>query len=155
MIKKIKVWDKKLKKKKIETKSQVIKKLDKVFSQYIRLSKSDENWIWTCYTCWKKDHRKHLQNWHFFSRARYNTRWEERNCEIQDYSCNIIRSWNYIVYTRKKLKERWEKLFNEREQFSKQLSKFKITDLREKLEYYKEKVKELEKLKKPLKKEYK
>ncbi len=55
-----------------------------------------------------------------------------------------MKSWNYIVYTRKKLKERWEKLFNEREQFSKQLSKFKITELREKLEYYKEKVKELQ-----------
>ncbi len=134
-----------MKKKKTETKSQVIKKLDKVFSQYIRLSKSDKNWIWTCYTCWKKDHRKKLQNWHFFSRARYNTRWEEYNTEIQCYACNIIRSWNYIVYTKKKLKERWEKLFNEREEYSKQLSKFNIAELREKVEYYKEKVKELEK----------
>ena len=69
----------------------LIKKLDTIFSLYIRLRKSDQKGIAECYTCGTKKHYKELQCGHFQSRKHYATRWEESNCQIQCYSCNVMR----------------------------------------------------------------
>ena len=45
------------------TRSKLVKKLDTVFSQYIRQKNSIDG-IATCFTCGKKDHWKKLQNGH-------------------------------------------------------------------------------------------
>ena len=52
------------------TRSKIVKKLDTVFSQYIRLKNSVDE-ISTCFTCGKQDHWKKLQNGHFQSRKHY------------------------------------------------------------------------------------
>lgn len=127
------------------SKRKLIKKLDEVFSKYIRLKNANSKWIVQCYTCWIKDLRKNMQCWHFFSRKHMKTRWEEWNCEVQCYRCNVVLNGNYIIFTKKKLEEWWEELFEKRMQESKKLSDFTIQDLENKIEYYKEKVKELEK----------
>ena len=72
------------------SRSKLVKKLDSVFSQYIRLKNSD-NGIATCFTCGKKDHWKKLQNGHFQSRKHYSTRWHEQNCQVQCAGCNVFR----------------------------------------------------------------
>ena len=59
------------------TRTKLVKKLDTIFSQYIRKVNSD-NEISTCFTCGKQDHWKKLQNGHFQSRRHYSTRWDER-----------------------------------------------------------------------------
>ena len=46
------------------TRSKLVKKLDTVFSQYIRLKDSKDG-IGTCVTCGKQDHWKNLQAGHF------------------------------------------------------------------------------------------
>ena len=69
----------------------LVKKLDTIFSLYIRLRKSDQKGIAECYTCGTKKHYKELQCGHFQSRKHYATRWEETNCQIQCYSCNVMR----------------------------------------------------------------
>ena len=71
--------------------SKLIKKLDSVFSQYIRL-KAASNGIAECFTCNKKDHWKKLQNGHFQSRKHYSTRWDEINCQVQCAGCNVFRA---------------------------------------------------------------
>jgi len=73
------------------SRSKLIKKLDSVFSQYIRL-KASNNGIAECFTCNKKDHWKKLQNGHFQSRKHYSTRWDEINCQVQCAGCNVFRS---------------------------------------------------------------
>ena len=71
------------------TRSKLIKKLDTVFSQYVRLSNADDRGYCTCVTCGKKgqmEDRRNNQAGHFISRANYSTRWDERNVKPQSRS---------------------------------------------------------------------
>lgn len=72
------------------TRSKLVKKLDTVFSQYIRIKNSVDEKA-TCFTCGKEDHWKKLQNGHFQSRKHYSTRWDEINCQVQCAGCNVFK----------------------------------------------------------------
>ena len=80
------------------TRSKLVKKLDAVFSQYIRQSNS-VNEIATCFTCGKEDHWKKLQNGHFQSRRHYATRWDETNCQVQCAGCNVFRFGEQFIFS--------------------------------------------------------
>ena len=79
------------------TRSKLVKKLDAVFSQYIRQSNS-VNEIATCFTCGKEDHWKKLQNGHFQSRKHYSTRWLELNCQVQCAGCNVFKYGEQFLF---------------------------------------------------------
>ena len=79
------------------TRSKLVKKLDAVFSQYIRQSNS-VNEIATCFTCGKEDHWKKLQNGHFQSRRHYSTRWDETNCQVQCAGCNVFKYGEQFIF---------------------------------------------------------
>lgn len=68
----------------------LIKKLDTIFSQYIRRRYAKNN-IAKCVTCGKEDHWKNLQAGHFMSRKHYATRWDPQNVEVQCAGCNVFR----------------------------------------------------------------
>lgn len=72
------------------SRSKLVKKLDTIFSQYIRLKNSVDEKA-TCFTCGKVDYWKKLQNGHFQSRKHYSTRWDEKNCQVQCAGCNVFR----------------------------------------------------------------
>lgn len=82
------------------TRSKLVKKLDSVFSQYIRLKDADEFGNATCFTCGKVDHWKKLQNGHFQSRKHYSTRWFEQNCQIQCAGCNVFRYGEQFLFSK-------------------------------------------------------
>jgi|TARA_R110002012_G_scaffold69432_2_gene179796 hypothetical protein len=69
--------------------STVVKKLDAIFSQYIRKRNSD-NGKAVCFTCGKVDDWQNLQCGHFQSRRHYSTRWDDLNCQVQCAKCNIF-----------------------------------------------------------------
>jgi len=73
------------------TRTKLVKKLDAVFSQYIRRRYADKNGLAQCVTCGKKDHWKKLQAGHFISRKHYSTRWDETNVQVQCAGCNVFR----------------------------------------------------------------
>jgi|TARA_R110000744_G_scaffold45329_1_gene100714 hypothetical protein len=79
------------------TRSKLVKKLDSVFSQYIR-QKNAVNDTATCFTCGKKDHWKKLQNGHFQSRRHYSTRWDTVNCQVQCAGCNVFRFGEQFIF---------------------------------------------------------
>jgi hypothetical protein len=81
------------------------KKLDTIFSIYIRLKYADEELNVKCFTCDKVYHYKKIQNGHFYSRGILSLRWDEQNCRPQCYGCNIARSGNYIEYYKRLEKE--------------------------------------------------
>lgn len=87
------------------TRSKIVKKLDTVFSQYIR-QKNAVNEIATCFTCGKQDHWKKLQNGHFQSRRHYSTRWNEQNCQVQCAGCNVFKYGEQFIFG-KKLDEKY------------------------------------------------
>ena len=80
------------------TRSKLVKKLDAVFSKYIRQSNS-VNEIATCFTCGKEDHWTKLQNGHFQSRRHYATRWDETNCQVQCAGCNVFRFGEQFLFS--------------------------------------------------------
>jgi hypothetical protein len=82
------------------TRSKLVKKLDTIFSIYIR-RKNAVNDIATCITCGKKDHWKKLQNGHFQSRKYYSTRWDEVNCQVQCAGCNVFKYGEQYVFGNK------------------------------------------------------
>ena len=73
-----------------KTLSKLKKELDSWFSKYIRLRDATDMGVAQCFTCGKIDHYKKLQNGHFQSRRHHNTRWDEKNCQVQCVKCNMF-----------------------------------------------------------------
>ena len=85
----------------------IVKKLDSVFSQYIR-RRFAINDIAECVTCGTKSHYKKLQAGHFMSRKHYSTRWDVDNVQVQCYSCNVMRygeQYKFGLYLEKTYKK--------------------------------------------------
>jgi len=95
----------KTKKTKSPTKTKLRKKADSVFSTFVRLRDSNKQWVVTCPLCWSRIPRKKAQNMHFIKRSCRLYRYDESNCHAGCYRCNVILSWNYIIYTRWMQKE--------------------------------------------------
>jgi hypothetical protein len=73
--------------------SALKKKLDTIFSLYIRLRDSNEFGIVRCFTCWvEKNYKEGMQNGHFMSRQYLSTRFDEQNCQPQCVACNMYHS---------------------------------------------------------------
>jgi hypothetical protein len=79
------------------SRSKLIKKLDTVFSLYIR-QRYSINEISKCFTCGKEDHYKKLQCGHFQSRRHYSTRWDEINCQVQCAGCNVFKYGEQFIF---------------------------------------------------------
>jgi len=133
---------KKKTRKKKPTRWKLVKKLDAIFSQYIRLLGTDKYWNCECVTCWDIKHWKEMQNGHFISRSNYKYRWDEKNCHVQCMRCNVFLSWNYINYTLFMQKYLWEDEV-ERMVYDKQLIKITTPEIEEMIEHYKKCVAEL------------
>lgn len=121
------------------TRSKLVKKLDVVFSQYIRLSNADKNGYCTCVTCNKKFHWKEIQAGHFMSRKHYSIRWDERNVKPQCVACNVYRAgeqYKYSLYLGNNLSQ---KLLEE----SRELRKFTNIELEEMISDYSDRLKKL------------
>jgi hypothetical protein len=78
------------KKKKMPTLSALEKKLDAIFSEWVRRSAADEGGTVECVTCkrlmyWRADG---AQAGHFVKRQHRSTRWDERNVNVQCVRCN-------------------------------------------------------------------
>ena len=118
------------------TRSKLIKKLDSVFSIYIRLRDCDSDWIVVCPLCWAKVSRKKAQNMHFISRWVLKYRFDEHNCHAWCMRCNVILNGNYIAYTRRMQNKYWiervDEMINDKEIF-----KLRTYEIEEMIENYK------------------
>jgi len=118
----------------------LVKKLDTIFSEYIR-RRYAKNDISECVTCGKKDHWKKLQAGHFMSRKHYSTRWDERNVEVQCQGCNVWRYGEQYKFSLHLGTDLADELLIK----SRQIEKFSNADLVMMYETYKQKVKDLDK----------
>ena len=120
----------------------LIKKLDAIFSEYIRRKHADKNGIVKCYTCNKKAYWKGegMQNGHFISRKSRILRWDERNCRSQCYSCNCHFYGRQYVFALNLNKEYGYNIAEELLIESKKIIKQSDQDLLDLIEQYKEKV---------------
>lgn len=126
-----------VKEKKI-SRSTLIKNLDTQFSIYIR-NRNAVNGIAECFTCGKQDEVKKLQCGHFQSRKHYSTRWDEINCQVQCYACNVMRygeQYKFGLFLNAKYSTDTAVLLMLK---SKETLKLKDFEIIEKTNYYKEK----------------
>jgi len=75
---------------KLSTRKSLVKKLDRVFSEYIR--QRDRR----CVNCGTTEK---LTAGHVFSRVAYSTRWDERNCFAQCWSHNFAHEYDPFPLT--------------------------------------------------------
>ena len=116
------------------SRKNLIKRLDKIFSEYIRLKHADKKGMVKCYTCNKKAYWRGegMQNGHFISRRSRILRWDERNCRVQCYACNCMRYGQNYIFAMNLNKEYGYDIAAELLQQSRQLIKqtdFELQDL--------------------------
>jgi len=121
------------------SRGKLVKKLDTVFSQWVRLSKADKKGYCTCVTCSKKIHWKEIQAGHFQSRKHYSTRWDELNVYPQCVGCNVFKYGEQYKYSLFLGKEVSEVLYLK----SKEIVKFANSDLEDMIKDYSQRLKKL------------
>lgn len=123
--------------------SSLEKKLDRVFSEYIRRRDCDEGGTTQCVTCGKYEYWKDLDAGHFVKRQHRAVRWDERNVHPQCTRCNHFMSGRqddmalYIV--RLYGKETLQQLM----QLKYTTKKFVRTELDDLIKHYQEKLENL------------
>ena len=118
------------------TRSKLIKKLDNVFSQYIRRKDAIDG-ISKCISCGVKRNWKELQCGHFMSRSHYSTRWEILNVGVQCISCNIFKHGQQYLFSKYLDKTYGEGTSNELLLKSQTLGKFTTKEIEEMINKYK------------------
>ena len=119
-----------------KSRKSIVKRLDTVFSLYIRLRYANNEMV-ECYTCGKVSHfKKGMQCGHFQSRKSYATRWDLDNCKAQCYGCNVMKYGEQYKFGLKLDKEfgvgTAEKLLIK----SKKIVKYSNDDLESLITYY-------------------
>jgi hypothetical protein len=117
------------------SRSKLIKKLDTVFSLYIR-QRYSINEISKCFTCGKEDHYKKLQCGHFQSRKHYSTRWDEINCQVQCAGCNVFKYGEQFIFGKNLNLEFGEGTSESLYLKAKQITKFSNNDLEDLITNY-------------------
>ena len=79
------------KRKKERSLKSLIKTLDRIFSEYIRLRDADSRGMCRCITCSNIFHWKEGDCGHFVQRDRIAVRWDSRNASAQCPRCNRFR----------------------------------------------------------------
>jgi len=125
-------------KKEQPTVTQLKKKLDAIYSQYIRRKYSDYRGYCSCVTCGVSKHVKHMQCGHYVPRTHLSLRYDERNTFPQCASCNVFQKGRMDEYAIFLINKFGDSILNELN-----IEKHKITKnfpYEEKIRYYKEKL---------------
>ena len=116
--------------------STLIKKLDTIFSEYIRKKNADKKGYVTCITSGKKYHYTEVDAGHFISRKEMSTRWNEDNVWPQSRYDNRFRYGRQYVYSLA-LNKIKDGLANELFKLSRKTVKYSLNDLKDMIEKYK------------------
>ena len=124
--------------------STIVKKLDKVFSIWIRSKDADHTGQVECYTCGvSKNWKYEIDAGHFMGRGKYATRWNELNVKCQCKKCNGFRSGEQYLFSKHLDVEYGKGTADDIVFLSNQPARFTNAELLEKIKYYTELVKNL------------
>lgn len=119
--------------------SKLVKKLDIIFSQYVRNKHANKRGMVKCFTCDREYPVKNIQNGHFMSRKNYASRWVEDNCRPQCYGCNVMKQGMQYEFGKRLEKETAEKMY----QLSKTTVKFSNDELEDMIKHYEKELKKV------------
>lgn len=83
---------------KLQSYATLKRKMDKVFSEYVRRRHADADGTVACVCCGNRKHWKKMQAGHFVTRTRMTTRWDLENCAPQCGKCNVLLRGNAVGY---------------------------------------------------------
>jgi len=111
---------------------KLVKKLDEVFSLYIR--QRDKK----CVLCGTTEN---LQAGHVITRTKYSVRWDENNVFCQCRACNYRHEYNPEIFIMWYIQKYGNAAMQNLIRKSNNLVKYKNSDLKEMICYYREKLK--------------
>ena len=117
------------------SKRKLIKKLDTVFSLWVRKRYSSGEYAY-CYTCGALESVKSIHCGHFMSRKHYTTRWEPDNCRPQCIRCNLFCQGEQYEFGRRLESELGLERVNELRQLRHQSARFSIQDYQDMIERF-------------------
>lgn len=127
--------------------STIKKKVWRLFSEYVRtrdcLKTTGLPDYGKCITCQKTVPKSLLQAGHFIPGRHNANLFSERGVHAQCYNCNINLKGNTLEYRRRIINLYGEGADLELEEEDRQIMKFTIHDMEEKIKHYQEKLKEL------------
>lgn len=112
----------------------MVKKIDKILSEYIR--KRDG----ACVVCGSTEN---LTNGHLFTRRAYSTRWEELNCHCQCWACNYRHEFDFYPFQTWFVSKYGQEQYDELYRVHRTPKKFRMSDLEEIYEHYRQKLENL------------
>jgi 5-methylcytosine-specific restriction endonuclease McrA len=115
------------------------KKLDEVFSEYIR--KRDKG---CCFTCGRRADWQYSHAGHYINRNHLATRWNEKNVNAQCPACNLFRQGNKTVYATRLEEKYGHGILQELESLKNIGKVFNAEQTRVLIEYYKKLASELD-----------
>jgi hypothetical protein len=126
------------------TLAALVRKLDKVFSVYIRTKDADQCGTVTCVTCGKLLHWKEAHASHFVSRRHMSVRFDERNVHVCCPRCNVFEHGALDDYSKYIIETYGMETFNELLRLKRVNMKWLRSDLEEMIAVYQMKTKQLE-----------
>ena len=123
---------------KLKSVSYYKKKLDKVFSDFIRARDG-----YKCFTCGKVGDKTNIQNGHYVSRSVNNLRFQEKNTNAQCVGCNIFKRGAMDEYARNLITKYGPEILDWLAAEKKKRKEFTRQELIESIKDYTEKLKNL------------
>ncbi|MDR2652689.1 MAG: recombination protein NinG [Prevotellaceae bacterium] len=120
-------------------------KLDKIFSEYIRLRDSDSNGYIRCISCGKIVHWKNADAGHYVNRRHLALRYDEKNVNAQCRACNRFDEGNMIGYHAGLIKKYGEYVIQYLEIKKHNTAKYGKFEYQTLIKIYKQKINQLKK----------
>lgn len=122
-----------------------MKKLDKIFSEYVRLRDANVNGYIHCYCCGYPIHWTNAQAMHFMNRRHLGTRFNEINVKAGCPACNMYNLGNLESYESHLRREYGDNIIDRLTMLKTTVTKFTPHEIKEMTEYYRKEVKRLKK----------
>jgi len=127
--------------------STLFKKLDTIYSKYIRLKYSKDGYV-KCFTCDNVKLISEMDCGHFVGRSHKSTRYLEKNTHPQCRYCNRYREGEKDVYALRLQEKYGQGILEELNKEKNKIKRFTPDELLNLIEVYKKKIAQLDKLEK-------
>ncbi|MBQ8191138.1 MAG: recombination protein NinG [Bacteroidaceae bacterium] len=125
-------------------KQKLIRKLDEIFSKYIRLRDMMSGRVFRCVSCGRVLPIEQADCGHYINRKHMATRFSEVNCNAQCRSCNRFDEGNMSGYRAGLVAKRGENMVTLLEAQRNEARKWEVWEMKAAIEHYKREVKRLE-----------
>lgn len=117
--------------------STYIKKLDVVYSLYIRLESADKRGFNPCYSCGTHKHYKEMDCGHYISRSHKSVRFYKKNTHPQCRWCNRFNEGNKPGYALHLMKDYGPDILYELDREKNKIKKWTPSELTDLIDHYK------------------